>query len=178
LQIRAWDEQGLRLVPISVNVSALQLAQPLFAKTVIARLDALPAHLRQYIALELTESTLMHEQALDSVHQLTSAQIPIFMDDFGTGYSNLSTISQLTLSKLKFDRSLIQNVGNDSAHQRVCRALLDLADALELDVIAEGVETAEEAQWLAEQGVLYAQGYWFSRPQESQIATRFLATQK
>ncbi|WP_051534757.1 putative bifunctional diguanylate cyclase/phosphodiesterase [Deefgea rivuli] len=178
LQIRDWDEQGLALVPVSVNVSALQLAQPLFAKTVIARLDALPAHLRQYIALELTESTLMHEQALDSVHQLTSAQIPIFMDDFGTGYSNLSTISQLTLSKLKFDRSLIQNVGNDSAHQRVCRALLDLADALELDVIAEGVETAEEAQWLAEQGVLYAQGYWFSRPQESQIATRFLATQK
>jgi EAL domain-containing protein (putative c-di-GMP-specific phosphodiesterase class I) len=157
-----------------VNVSALQLAQPLFAKTVIARLDSLPTHLRQYIALELTESTLMHEQALDSVHQLTNAQIPIFMDDFGTGYSNLSTISQLALSKLKFDRSLIQNIGNDAAHQRVCRALLDLADALALDVIAEGVETAEEALWLAEQGVLYAQGYWFSRPQENQIATSYL----
>jgi len=173
-QIKAWHEAGLALVPVSVNVSALQLAQPLFAQTVIARLDALPAYLRSQIALELTESTLMHEQALDSVHQLTEAKIPIFMDDFGTGYSNLSTISQLALSKLKFDRSLIKNIGNDAAHQRVCRALLDLADALALDVIAEGVETQEEAQWLAKQGVLYAQGYWFSRPLESQIAAQHM----
>ncbi len=173
-QIKTWHEAGLALVPVSVNVSALQLAQPLFAATVIARLGALPSYLRSQIALELTESTLMHEQALDSVHQLTAADIPIFMDDFGTGYSNLSTISQLALSKLKFDRSLIQNVGNDAAHQRVCRALLDLADALELDVIAEGVETQEEAQWLAEQGVLYAQGYWFGRPQESQTAAKHM----
>ncbi len=173
-QIKAWDQQKLALVPISVNVSALQLAQPLFAKMVIDRLDSLPLHLRSKIALELTESTLMHEQALDSVHQLTNANIPIFMDDFGTGYSNLSMISQLALSKLKFDRSLIQNVGNDAAHQRVCRALLDLADALELDVIAEGVETLAEAEWLTQQGVLYAQGFWFSRPQESHIATTYL----
>jgi EAL domain-containing protein (putative c-di-GMP-specific phosphodiesterase class I) len=173
-QLKSWQEADFILVPISVNVSPLQFAQPMFAQTVITRLNQLPAVLRNQIALELTESTLMHEQALDSVHQLSDANIPIFMDDFGTGYSNLSMLSQLALSKLKFDRSLIKNIGNDAAHQRVCRALLDLAEALELDVIAEGVETAEEARWLADQGVLYAQGYWFSRPVESQAAEHFL----
>lgn len=166
-EMQSWQAQGLALVPVSVNVSALQLEMPAFAASVITRINQLPAAIRDNIALELTESTLMHEQALESVKAFGAAKIPLFMDDFGTGYSNLSLISQLSLSKLKFDRSLIQNVPNNNAHQRVCRALLDLAGALELEVIAEGVETAEEAAWLSAQGVLYAQGFWFSHPLES-----------
>ncbi len=174
IELRHWDQLGLPLVPISVNVSALQLDIPHFAHSVITRLNKLPKHLRGKIALELTESTLMHEQALENVHALSAAAIPLYMDDFGTGYSNLSIISQLGLSKLKFDRSLIQNVPNNNAHQKVCSALLDLAAALELEVIAEGVETLEEAQWLLEQGVLYAQGFWFSHPLESSQVINYL----
>jgi EAL domain-containing protein (putative c-di-GMP-specific phosphodiesterase class I) len=177
LEIQNWDQSKLPLVPISVNVSALQLEIPDFANSVICRLNNMPAHLRHYIALELTESTLMHEQALESVHSLSDAKIPLYMDDFGTGYSNLSIISQLGLSKLKFDRSLIKNVANDNAHQKVCSALLDLASALGLEVIAEGVETAEEADWLFAQGVLYAQGYWFSHPLENTQLIQYLKQQ-
>jgi diguanylate cyclase (GGDEF)-like protein/PAS domain S-box-containing protein len=177
LEIQSWDQSKLPLVPISVNVSALQLEIPDFANSVICRLNNMPAHLRHYIALELTESTLMHEQALESVHSLSDAKIPLYMDDFGTGYSNLSIISQLGLSKLKFDRSLIKNVANDNAHQKVCSALLDLASALGLEVIAEGVETAEEADWLFAQGVLYAQGYWFSHPLENTQLIQYLKQQ-
>ncbi|AMC36208.1 putative bifunctional diguanylate cyclase/phosphodiesterase [Janthinobacterium sp. B9-8] len=173
-ELSHWHQSGLPLVPVSVNVSALQLEIPSFAHSVIERLNLLPDHLRSNIALELTESTLMQNQALESIQALSTAGIPLYMDDFGTGYSNLSIISQLGLSKLKFDRSLIQNVPNNNAHQKVCSALLDLAGALELEVIAEGVETPEEAQWLLEQGVLYAQGYWFCHPLESAQVLHYL----
>jgi EAL domain-containing protein (putative c-di-GMP-specific phosphodiesterase class I) len=173
-ELKSWDALGLPLVPISVNVSALQLEIPNFAASVIARINALPTLLRRNIALELTESTLMHDQARESVQALSAAHIPLFMDDFGTGYSNLSLISQLSLSKLKFDRSLIKNIANSHSQQRVCHALLDLASALDLEIIAEGIETPEEAEWLFAQGVLYAQGFWFSHPLERDQAIDYL----
>ncbi|QLG87432.1 EAL domain-containing protein [Chitinibacter bivalviorum] len=173
-QLESWAQAGLAVVPIAVNVSALQLANLGFADSVIARIKRLPVFLQCLIQLELTESTLMQAPSIQSIRQLTQADIAVHMDDFGTGYSNLAMLSRMSLSKLKFDRSLIQNIPDNHAHQQVCRALLDLAHALQLEVVAEGVETQAEALWLAEQGVQYAQGYWFSRPLEKELAARYM----
>ncbi|QLI82815.1 EAL domain-containing protein [Chitinibacter fontanus] len=173
-QVQAWASAGLPVVPIAVNVSALQLSQLDFADSVIRRIRRLPIFLQDKIVLELTESTLMQAQSLQSLQVLTQAGIAVHMDDFGTGYSNLALLSRMSLSKLKFDRSLIQNIPDNHAHQQVCRALLDLARALHLEVVAEGVETMAEAQWLNAQGVQYAQGYWFSHPLEKEQAQRLL----
>ncbi|MEN9656678.1 MAG: hypothetical protein RL571_143 [Pseudomonadota bacterium] len=117
---------------------------------------------------------MYHHKAIESIKALSATHIPLFMDDFGTDYSHLSLISQLSLSKLKFDRSLIKNIANNHSQQRVCHALLDLASALDLEIIAEGIETPEEAHWLFAQGVLYAQGLWFSHPLESDQAIDYL----
>jgi diguanylate cyclase (GGDEF)-like protein/PAS domain S-box-containing protein len=173
-QISAWAQAGLQVVPVAVNVSALQLAPSDFADSVIGRVQRLPHFLQDKIVLELTESTLMQASSLQSLRTLTQAGIEVHMDDFGTGYSNLAQLSRLSLSKLKFDRSLIQNIADNQAQQHVCRALADLANALHLSVVAEGVETAAEAQWLHQQGVQYAQGYWFSRPLEKAAAAEIL----
>ncbi|XZG69666.1 putative bifunctional diguanylate cyclase/phosphodiesterase [Chitinibacteraceae bacterium HSL-7] len=169
-----WGKAGLAVVPVSVNVTALQLEQNHFAEDVIARRNVLPPSLRNLLALELTESCLMDGTALATVHKLRDAHIALYMDDFGTGYSNLAMLSQLSLSKIKFDRSLIADIGGSSARQRVCRALLDLAQALGLGVVAEGVETSEEADWLAQQGVTEAQGFLFGAALELDAATRLL----
>ncbi|WP_373975680.1 EAL domain-containing protein [Chitinibacter sp. SCUT-21] len=173
-QVQLWAEQGLPVVPVSVNVSALQLTHLDFADSVIQRVRRLPYFLQDKIELELTESTIMQMASLQSLRTLTRAGIAVHMDDFGTGYSNLAQLSRMSLSKLKFDRSLIQNVQDNQAHQQVCRALVDLAHALQLEVVAEGVETEAEAQWLNEQGVQFVQGYWFSRPLEHQDAGDYL----
>lgn len=173
-QLQSWAAAGQPLLPVAVNVSALQLAHGRFAESVIARVQALPPALQPLLQLELTESTLMDQHAWQALQQLTAAGIAIHMDDFGTGYSNLAMLSRLALSKLKFDRSLIKNIPDNQAQQQVCRALLDLARALQLEVVAEGVETPAEADWLAAQGVDYAQGYWFSRPLEANKVPAYL----
>jgi cyclic di-GMP phosphodiesterase Gmr len=138
------------------------------------RIHRLPLFLQDKIVLELTESTLMQAPSLQSLRTLTQAGIEVHMDDFGTGYSNLAQLSRMSLSKLKFDRSLIHNIAGNQAAQQVCRALVDLAYALRLEIVAEGVETEAEAQWLHAQGVQHAQGYWFSRPLEKDAAAKYL----
>ncbi|WP_198314574.1 bifunctional diguanylate cyclase/phosphodiesterase [Chitinibacter sp. GC72] len=175
-QVQAWACAGLAVVPVAVNVSALQLTSLDFADSVIRRIHRLPLFLQDKIVLELTESTLMQAPSLQSLRTLTQAGIEVHMDDFGTGYSNLAQLSRMSLSKLKFDRSLIHNIAGNQAAQQVCRALVDLAYALRLEIVAEGVETEAEAQWLHAQGVQHAQGYWFSRPLEKDAAAKYLGS--
>jgi diguanylate cyclase (GGDEF)-like protein len=149
---------------VSVNVSARQLAEPDFAEVVAAVLAAtgLPA---QRLAIEVTETAVFGGgraiEALDAVHQLG---VRIALDDFGTGHSSLGLLQTCPVDILKVDKSFVDNVTMAGRHSVIATALINVSDGLNLDAIAEGVETAEQARELYRLGYRFAQGYHFGRP--------------
>jgi len=161
-QAAQWRARGIEL-PVSVNVSLLQFQQPQFVERVVQTLASaqLPARL---LELELTESILADDlaQVLAQLHQLAQAGVQLAIDDFGTGYASLSYLKQLPIHRLKIDRSFIQRLPADASDAAITRTIVDLARALKLQVIAEGVETAEQHDYLASIGCHEFQGFLFS----------------
>ncbi|MER7002356.1 bifunctional diguanylate cyclase/phosphodiesterase [Dactylosporangium sp. NPDC000555] len=149
---------------VSVNVSARQLVEPDFAEVVAAVLAAtgLPA---ERLTLEVTETAVFGGgraiEALDAVHRLG---VRIALDDFGTGHSSLGLLQTCPVDVLKVDKSFVDNVTMAGRHAVIATALINVSDGLNLDAIAEGVETAEQARELYRLGYRYAQGYHFGRP--------------
>jgi len=164
-QGRAWQDQGLAPVCIAVNVSAHQIAAgnvPAQVKAALAE-SGLAA---RYLAIELTESVLMKEAdlALRQIAELRAIGIVVALDDFGTGYSSLSYLSRFALDKIKIDQSLVRHLPGDTKSRAVASATIGLAHGLGLKVVAEGVETVEQRDFLREAGCDEVQGYLFSRP--------------
>jgi diguanylate cyclase (GGDEF)-like protein len=150
---------------ICVNVSALQIQRPDFANEVTQVLQEAglsPEHL----VIELTESALMHnpEQGSYAMEQLQRMGVGIAMDDFGTGHSSLNYISVLPISLIKIDRSFVVNCAKRKADESILTAIVTMGHALGLTVLAEGVETEEQARILRDQGCDEVQGYLYSRP--------------
>ncbi|GEM_PF-498088 len=164
-QACAWRAAGLEPGTVTVNVSARQLRHDGLVTVVRQVLDETglePARL----GLELTESLLMegvdrNVRAMEALHALG---VHFSIDDFGTGYSSLSYLSRLPLHTLKIDRAFVHGVPAEHGHAAIARAVIQLAHALGLAVIAEGVETASELQFLRAQGCDAMQGYYFSKP--------------
>ncbi|GAA3450347.1 putative bifunctional diguanylate cyclase/phosphodiesterase [Dactylosporangium matsuzakiense] len=152
---------------VSVNVSARQLVEPDFAEVVAAVLAAtgLPA---ERLAIEVTETAVFGGgraiEALEGVHRLG---VRIALDDFGTGHSSLGLLQTCPVDILKVDKSFVDNVTMAGRHSVIATALINVSDGLNLDAIAEGVETAEQAAELYRLGYRYAQGYHFGRPTPS-----------
>lgn len=162
-----WRDAGLAPPAIAVNVSALQFRHPDFLSDVsrtIARHDIMP----HCLVLELTESLIMDnsELAIASMHRLTGMGVRIALDDFGTGYSSLSYLTRFPLDKLKIDRSFILPIGTPTGEEgeAIVQSVISMAKALKLRVIAEGVETEEQAQFLSRNGCDELQGYLYARP--------------
>ncbi|MCB5423784.1 GGDEF domain-containing response regulator [Altererythrobacter sp. CC-YST694] len=156
---------GAPIVPISINVSPIQCRDSAFAgqfTAAIARHGLEP----ELFNIEITESTFMQniESARRGLEALMSVGIGIHIDDFGTGYSSLSMLRDLPLKHLKLDRSFVSRLIGDIGTQRITEAVADLAHKLNFKTVAEGVETAEQAELLTEIGVDYLQGYYFSPP--------------
>lgn len=165
VQTRQWQVDGLPVVPVAVNVSAIQFRSDGFAshvRDVLVEAALSP----DLLVLELTESMLLSNVAAvqESVRNLQSAGIRIAIDDFGTGYSSLSYLKQLRVDKLKIDRSFIRDVPGDRDDAVITQAIISMATSLNLKVIAEGVETDEQMSFLREHGCDEIQGYWFSKP--------------
>ena len=158
----AWLAQGLAM-PIAINVSALQFQQPQFIERVAAALQAsgLPAHL---LELELTESILVRDadEALQRLQALARIGVRLAIDDFGTGYSSLAYLKRFPIDKLKIDRSFIQGLPDDDSDRAIVVAILQLAAALGKKVIAEGVETESQRQFLLDSGCHEFQGFLFA----------------
>jgi diguanylate cyclase (GGDEF)-like protein/PAS domain S-box-containing protein len=163
-QAKAWCESGMPLV-VAVNLSAIQFRQKGFAPLVanVLRETGLPA---RYLELEITESLLMSEaeEALTVLTELKDMGLCLSIDDFGTGYSSLSYLKRLPVDKLKIDQSFVRNIPGDRDDVAIARAVVSLGRSLELRVIAEGVETAEQCDFLRQLGCDEIQGYYFSRP--------------
>lgn len=166
MQLKAWETHArLREVVLAVNVSPKQLAQPDFVqsvRTALASSGANPA----YLKLEITESAIVDdiEGAAVKLAQLRELGISISLDDFGTGYSSLSYLARLPLDQVKIDQSFVRQLGQGGNHALVVRTIIAMGDGLGLDVIAEGVETADQMAFLVAHGCSRFQGYLFARP--------------
>ena len=166
-QVAAWLEAGLAPLSlgVAVNVSARQFAQPDWVAEVQQRL-ANARMTAECLKLEVTESLLMAnpDTAAAKMRELRSAGVRFALDDFGTGYSSLAYLQDLPLDYLKVDRSFVQRIGESGAGEGIIEAVLAMAGHLDLGVIAEGVETAEQAAFLRERGGDVGQGFYWSRP--------------
>lgn len=164
-QAAAWEQAGLEFNRIAVNVSAMQLRDRGFAERVI---DICSAHgwQPQRLELELTESALIRDtDALRHCFEIFEAHgVPLAVDDFGTGFSNLHYLNRFPVQRLKIDRSFVQGMLHDTGTAGVTQAIVHLGHALGMQVVAEGVETAQEDEMLRRQGCDEIQGYLYSRP--------------
>jgi EAL domain-containing protein (putative c-di-GMP-specific phosphodiesterase class I) len=164
LDHRSWVEQGLKAPRVAVNVSAIQLRQRDFVEVVKQAIGEGVAPTA--IDLEITESLIM-EDILGNIAKLNEARgmgVNIAIDDFGTGYSSLGYLAKLPVQALKIDRSFIVTMLNDPSAMTLVSTIISLAHSLRLKVVAEGVETEEQAKMLRLLRCEEMQGYLFSKP--------------
>jgi len=163
-QLKEWHDDGIADITVSVNVSSRQLSRGNLVESVDAALKLAELEPR-FLEIELTEGTLGDdtELARRTLERLRDLGVNVSIDDFGTGYSSLSYLQHFPIDKLKIDKSFVKDV-NDDQTSALPAAIIGLARSLNLDVIAEGVETAEQMRLLAELGCFKMQGFLFSRP--------------
>ncbi|WP_082163555.1 sensor domain-containing protein [Caballeronia mineralivorans] len=164
-QNKAWQDQGLPAARMSVNLSARQFQQRdirVLVTSVLEETGLAP----QYLEIELTESAIMRngEEAVTTLSELAALGISIAIDDFGTGYSSLSYLKRFPVHRLKIDRSFVADIGSSGGNETITSAIIALAHSLELRVIAEGVETAAQLDFLVARACDEMQGFFFSQP--------------
>ncbi|PMG73054.1 hypothetical protein BCU84_19315 [Shewanella sp. 10N.286.51.B7] len=167
-----WLNAGYRFGHLAVNVASLQFQRTSFIDNVerILSETGFPADL---LELEMTESCMMYEpdRVISDLKRLGNLGIQLSVDDFGTGYSSLNYLKKLPINVLKIDQSFVSDIPFDSNNTAIAKAIIVLGHALKLTVIAEGVETKEQAAFLLENGCDQAQGYYFSKPQSAKALT-------
>ncbi len=164
IQNKAWRDAGLNVVKLAVNLSAQQ-----FRKTLVEEVSGIldrHAFPQALLELEITESMVMRDanEVIDMLKALDILGVPMSLDDFGTGYSSLSYLKRFPIRKLKIDQSFIRSIPNDADDIAITRAIIALGKNLGLKVIAEGVETRQQLDFLKQEGCDEIQGYLFSRP--------------
>lgn len=178
-QIKIWRDFGIYPLTLAVNLSVIEFNQPGFIEKVVNFIDinGLEPH---YLELELTESMIMQDvnSAIATMSKLQSLGVKIAIDDFGTGYSSLIYLKNLPINTLKIDRYFIHNVATDPQKSAITKALIQMAHNLNLDVVAEGVETEAELAFLRQHNCNYMQGFLFSRPLPAAEFEKFLLTNK
>jgi EAL domain-containing protein (putative c-di-GMP-specific phosphodiesterase class I) len=161
----AWRDAGVRIVPLSVNVSPRQLQ----GQELVSRLRAVLEQTRldpAVLMLELTESAMVRdfERVTEVLREIRALGIGISIDDFGTGYSSLSLLRRLPPQQIKIDRSFIGSVAEDPNDAAITRAVIAMARGMRIGVVAEGVETEAQFDFLRRHGCDAAQGYFISLP--------------
>jgi EAL domain-containing protein (putative c-di-GMP-specific phosphodiesterase class I) len=172
LQAQAWRETGNEEISVGVNLSSRQLREPGIVESVAASLEAsgLPA---EHLVLELTETGIMQEDD-GRLHALRKLGVRLALDDFGTGYSSLSYLARFPIDFLKIDRSFIARLGTVGEDSALVRSVIQLASALKLRTVAEGIERPDQLQRLKRLGCDYGQGFLYARPMDAIRATRLV----
>lgn len=175
-QLKIWHDAGFEALTISVNLSALQFRHDALVQTVCDTLErhAVPA---RYLTLEVTESTAMHdvEASLRILQQLHNMGVSISIDDFGTGYSSLLHLKRLPASELKIDRGFINDLTQDTEDAAIVSAIIALGQALDLNIVAEGVENSAQQGFLTDLGCNSLQGFLLGRPVSAEHLSATLA---
>lgn len=179
VQAMRWIEQGYSLQSISVNVSGIQIQRSDFGDTVYGILVETGCE-PGILELEITESTIMRntEHVIGVFDRIKNMGASFAIDDFGTGYSSLSHLKRLPLDKLKIDRSFVRDLPSNTDDAAIANAVYALGRSLGLTVIAEGVETTEQANFLKKMGCDEAQGYLYGRPVSASEFTALLQSEK
>ena len=172
-QIKAWKEQGINIPRVSINLSAQQLKPDFvdFLKDLMAETDVTPNQLE----LEVTESTFIRhiENNETIINDISKLGISLAMDDFGTGYSSISLLKDLPIQTIKIDKSLVKDIVTEKNHRAIVQAILTMADSLNLEAIAEGVETQDQLDKLNQFGCNRFQGFLMGKPMSPEsIANR------
>ena len=164
-QISTWREMGLVPPPITYNLSSRCMRESDFSEQLINELTQKRIPFDR-IGLDITENALTEhtDPVRQNIMRLSSAGLTISLDDFGLGYSSLSHLKQLPIHELKIDRSFVSGLGRNPQDEAITRAIIGLGNALDLRVIAEGVENSQQREWLEEQGCTTLQGNLFSQP--------------
>lgn len=178
-QSMAWQSSGLPPVCIAVNLSARQFLDPQFLPDLASILECsgLPP---QLLELEITEGMMAQDPkaATRLLHAIKSLGVRLAIDDFGTGYSSLSQIKAYPIDTLKIDRSFIHEIATCKQDQAIVRTIITMGKSLDLTVVAEGVETAEQERFLREQGCDRTQGYLFSKPIAAEAFSALIFAQR
>ncbi len=174
-QALKWQQEGLPALPVAVNVSAVQLRKQGFAELVeqVLKETRLPP---ECLDLELTESLLISnaDKMLSVMRSLRSLGVKLTIDDFGTGYSSLSYLNKFPVHKLKIDRSFVQDLGTNRDSSAITTTIISLAKAINLTVLAEGVETESQLAYLRANGCDEVQGFYFGMPLDADVFTETL----
>jgi diguanylate cyclase (GGDEF)-like protein/PAS domain S-box-containing protein len=175
-QFRQWQQAGMALDYVSINVSAAQVFHRDFAADLIAVLDDCRLDGR-HLQLELTEQVLMYDIKVCQrvLLQLRARGVRVAIDDFGTGYSSLAYLKQLPIDKLKIDRSFVRDIPGDPNDCAIAAAVIGLARTLDLEAVAEGVETVDQERFLRAVGGRMVQGYRYAPPLEASAFVEFMA---
>jgi diguanylate cyclase (GGDEF)-like protein len=178
-QIKAWQSAGLAARPVAVNLSARQFRDKNLDRIIadIVHSVGIDPH---YLEFELTESILMQDtvQAAAMLRNLKALGVSIAVDDFGTGYSSLAYLKRFPLDTLKIDREFVRDCTSDPDDAAIAQSIVSLAHNLGLQVVAEGVETQQQLEFLASVGCDEMQGYYFSRPVPQADCTQMLIEQR
>ena len=175
-QNQAWRTEGLPPITVSVNVSARQFRQGVLVDAV-SRILAETGLDACFLEMELTESMIMHnaDAVVATLRQLTALGVQLSVDDFGTGYSSLAYLKNLPIDTLKIDQSFVRDiVAGAPDHRVLARAIISIGHSLDLKVVAEGVETEAQLEYLRKHGCDEVQGYYFSEPVPPQAFRRLL----
>lgn len=173
-QVKKWHNRGFKL-RISVNLSAKQLIQQDLVeriRMIINKLKLSP----KYLELELTESNAFNNEAIPIINKFTEMGIALAIDDFGTGYSEFGNLKLFKVDKIKIDRTFIQDIDVSIDSRNIVNNTIALAHRMNIDCLAEGVETLEQIKFLKENGCYIIQGFYFSKPLNAEEFTRFLKT--
>ncbi len=176
LQTMDWHTRGLTNLVVAVNLSPRQFADENLLVNIIEILEETGMDAR-HLELEITESTIMRDPAKGRqlLMTLKSMGVRIAIDDFGTGYSSLSTLKQLPIDTLKIDRSFVRDLETNADDRGLTEAIITLAKTLKLHLVAEGVETRAQADFLRKRGCDELQGYYFSKPLPAKEFARFVS---
>ena len=178
-QSKLWQDAGLTPLRLSVNFSARQFQQPTFLHDVEQILKDTNLDPR-WLEVELTESSIMKdpEEAIERLHALKLMGIQVAVDDFGTGYSSLNYLKRFPIDTLKIDKSFVSDICKDPHDTAIVRAIINLGHALDLTVIAEGVETKEQLQYLSALECDVVQGFLFSKALSAPVFEELLVEQR
>ncbi|RBP78517.1 ammonium transporter [Marinomonas rhizomae] len=174
-QQKAWRDQGLRMVPIAVNLSGRHLVSDSLVSYISQKLEVYNVE-GYLLEIEITEGVLLQDiqRCIEVMAELKALDIKISVDDFGTGYSSLSYLKRLPLDVLKIDQSFVEECDSHIEDTKICETIIHLARSLELRIVAEGVETAPQADMLKSLGCEVFQGYYFHKPMEGADIAKLL----
>ncbi|WP_187254652.1 putative bifunctional diguanylate cyclase/phosphodiesterase [Alkalicoccus halolimnae] len=175
-QNKLWQKSGL-YIKVAVNVSSIQFEDDLFAERI--RQALMESQLSpEYLGVEITESVMQNVELTSvTLHELKQLGVKVSVDDFGTGYSSLSVLSKMPIDLVKIDKSFIDEMLTDSNTASLVKTMITMAEDLELDIIAEGIENEQQVTFLIENGCQFGQGYLYSPPIPSAETEKILKQQ-